>query len=150
MACSISHASKPAAHLIQATPLASDGWRFGVVAKAYGAGRAAAGKQAKCSAPSTRREEAEPAAASTALVPIDRTHAVDLQVIDEKPAEIIERFFLEVVRPSFNRRAQSVAVWSAYTQWCSDRVLSVAYFKTGGTPVVLNHRCMIYHKDDSS
>ena len=92
MACSISHASKPAAHLIQATPLASDGWRFGVVAKAYGAGRAAAGKQAKCSAPSTRREEAEPAAASTALVPIDRTHAVDLQVIDEKPAEIIERF----------------------------------------------------------
>ncbi len=50
-----------------------------------------------------RRGEAEVAAPSTALVPIDREGAQDLQVIDEKPGEIIERFFLEVVRPRLNR-----------------------------------------------
>ena len=44
-------------------------------------------------------------------------------MIDEKPEEIIERFFLEVVRPRLNRRVQSVAVWSAYKQWCADRGL---------------------------
>ena len=54
-------------------------------------------------------------------MPIDRSGAQDLQVIDEKPEEIIERFFLEVVRPRLNGRVQSVAVWSAYKQWCADR-----------------------------
>ena len=72
-------------------------------------------------APSTRREEAQVSPPSTALVPIDRNGAVDLQVIDERPEEIIERFFLEVVRPRLNHRVQSVAVWSAYKQWCADR-----------------------------
>ncbi len=42
-------------------------------------------------------------------------------MIDETPAEVVERFFLEVVRPRLNGRVQSVAVWSAYKQWCSDR-----------------------------
>ena len=69
-------------------------------------------------APSRRREEIE-LATSNALVPIDRRGAVDLQVIDDKPAEIIERFFLEVVRPRLNGRVQSIAVWSAYKAWCA-------------------------------
>ena len=69
-------------------------------------------------APNRRREEI---AASTALVPIDRRGAVDLQVIDDKPAEVIERFFLEVVRPRLNSRIQSIAVWSAYKAWCAQR-----------------------------
>jgi hypothetical protein len=68
----------------------------------------------------TRRED-DPQ--STALVPVDATpqelHAVD----SETPAEIIERFFLEVVRPALNRRVQSLALWSAYVQWCTDRGL---------------------------
>ena len=74
-------------------------------------------------APNTRREKDEPTVTSTALVPIDRAGAVELQVIDEKPEEIIERFFLQVVRPRLNRRVQSLAVWSAYAQWCADRGL---------------------------
>ena len=65
-------------------------------------------------APSTRRKDVEPSVASTALVPINRSEAVDLQVVEEKPEEIIERFFAEVVRPSLNRRVRSLAVWSAY------------------------------------
>jgi hypothetical protein len=72
--------------------------------------------------PNTRREDAQVSSPpSTALVPIDREGALELQVIDEKPEEIIERFFLEVVRPRLNHRVQSVAVWSAYKQWCADR-----------------------------
>ena len=61
------------------------------------------------------------APASTALLPIDRGGAIELQVIDETPEEIIERFFLEVARPRLNGRVQSVAVWSAYKQWCAHR-----------------------------
>ena len=71
-------------------------------------------------APSRRREDAEPIAL-TALVPIDRRGAVDLQVIDDKPAEIVERFFLEVMRPRLNGRVQSMAVWTAYQVWCEQR-----------------------------
>ena len=71
-------------------------------------------------APNRRREEIE-LATSNALVPIDRRGAVDLQVIDDKPAEIIERFFLEVVRPRLNSRVQSGMAWLAYKQWCADR-----------------------------
>jgi hypothetical protein len=57
-----------------------------------------------------------------ALVPIDRATAQGLQVIDdEKPQDIVERFFPEVVRPALGRRIQSLAVWSAYVRWCSDR-----------------------------
>jgi hypothetical protein len=66
-----------------------------------------------------RREENGPA--STALVPIDRSGAVELQVIDEKPEEIIKRFFLEAVRPRLNGRVQSMAVWTAYQVWCEQR-----------------------------
>jgi hypothetical protein len=57
------------------------------------------------------------------LVPINRSDAVDLHVVEEKPEEIIERFFAEVVRPSLNRRVRSLAVWSAHAQWCVDRGL---------------------------
>jgi hypothetical protein len=71
-------------------------------------------------APSRRREEIE-LSTSNALVPIDRTGAVDLPAIDEKPEEIIARFFLEAVRPRLNGRVQSVAVWSAYQAWCEQR-----------------------------
>ena len=74
-------------------------------------------------APNTPREEAQVSPPSTALVPIDRNGAVELQVIDEKPEEIIERFFLEVARSRLNGRVQSIAVWSAYKQWCADRNL---------------------------
>ena len=69
-------------------------------------------------APGRRRDEIE-RATSNALVPIDRRGAVDLQVIDDKPAEIVERFFLEVVRPRLNGRVQSLAIWSAYQAWCA-------------------------------
>jgi hypothetical protein len=61
-----------------------------------------------------RREE-------MASAPIDRTGAVGLQAIDEKPDEIIERFFLEAVRPRPNGRVQSEVMWVAYKQWCADR-----------------------------
>jgi hypothetical protein len=64
-------------------------------------------------ASSRRRLETEPTAG---LVHIDRSGAVDLQAIDEKPQDIIERFFFEAVRPR-----QSVAVWSAYKVWCAQR-----------------------------
>ena len=53
-------------------------------------------------APSRRRHETD-RIASTVLVPIDRGGAVDLQVIDDKPAEIVERFFLEVRPPEAQR-----------------------------------------------
>ena len=68
-----------------------------------------------------RRKDHDPPPTSTALVPIDREGAQDLQVIDEQPGEIIERFFLEVVRPRLNGRVRSETVWSAYKQWCADR-----------------------------
>ena len=71
--------------------------------------------------PGARRDDAQAAATSTALVPIDRSGAQDLEMIDETPADMIERFFLEVVRQRLNGRVQSLAVWSAYKQWCSDR-----------------------------
>jgi hypothetical protein len=71
-------------------------------------------------APNRRREDAEPIA-STELIPIDRRAAVDLQIIDDKPAEIVERFFLEVMRPRRNGRVQSMAVWTAYQAWCEQR-----------------------------
>jgi hypothetical protein len=48
-------------------------------------------------------------------------HAQRLYAIDETPAKIIERLFLEVVPPALGRRVQSPAVWSAYVRWCSDR-----------------------------
>jgi hypothetical protein len=65
-----------------------------------------------------KREEEAP---STALVPIDPSPPHSLYAIDEKPAALIERFFLEVVRPALGRRVQSLAVWSAYVRWCRDR-----------------------------
>jgi len=68
-------------------------------------------------APSRRRLERD----SADLVPIDRKGEVDLQAIDEKPDEIIERFFLEAVRPRSNGRVQSEVMWVAYKRWCADR-----------------------------
>ena len=66
-----------------------------------------------------RRREENELATSKAMVPIDHPGAVALQVIDDKPAEIVERFFLEVVRPRLNGRVQSLAIWSAYQAWCA-------------------------------
>jgi hypothetical protein len=43
--------------------------------------------------------------------------------IDEKPGDIVKRFFLEVMRPLLNRRIRSLAMWEAYVQWCTDRKL---------------------------
>ena len=62
-------------------------------------------------APNRRRLETK-SAASMGL--IDRAGAVDLHAVDDTPAEIIERFFLEVARRRFGPRVQSVGVWSAY------------------------------------
>ena len=58
-------------------------------------------------------------AVSTSL--IDRAGAVDLQAVDATPAEIIERFFLEVARRRIGPRVQSMTVWSAYKVWCAQR-----------------------------
>ena len=69
--------------------------------------------------PPPRREEAP--VLSTALVPIDREGAQDLQVIGERPEDIIARFFQKGVRSKRNGRVQSLAVWSAYKDWCIDR-----------------------------
>jgi hypothetical protein len=69
-------------------------------------------------APKQKREEE---ASSKALVPIDPSPPQRLYAIDETPAEIIERFILEAVRPALGRRVQSLAVWSAYTRWCAAR-----------------------------
>ena len=69
-------------------------------------------------APNRRRLETE-SAASMGL--IDRAGAVDLHAVDDTPAEIIERFFLEVARRRFGPRVQSVGVWSAYKVWCAQR-----------------------------
>ena len=66
-------------------------------------------------APSVRRENARVAAPSMTQMPIELT------VVEEKPQEIIERFFLEILRPALNRRVQSLAVWSAYDQWFASR-----------------------------
>jgi hypothetical protein len=69
--------------------------------------------------PPPRREETP--VPSTALVPIDREGAQDIQVIGEQPEDIIARFFREGVRSKRNGRVQSTAVWSAYKDWCIDR-----------------------------
>jgi hypothetical protein len=71
----------------------------------------------------TRRGDLEAPAPSTALVPIDREGAQELQVIGERPEAIIERFFREGVRPKRYGRVQSEVAWKAYKQWCIDRDL---------------------------
>jgi hypothetical protein len=68
----------------------------------------------------TPRREDDPQ--STALASVDPGPARKLHAVEcETPAEIIERFFLEVARPALNRRVRSLAAWSAYSQWCADR-----------------------------
>ena len=76
-------------------------------------------------APNRRRDETD-RIASTALVPIDRGGAVDLQVIDDKPAEIIDRWLLEIMRPRLNSRVQSGIVWST---------------TSSGVPIAATARC---------
>jgi hypothetical protein len=70
-----------------------------------------------------RRVEVDPSSQST-LVPVDPPQK--LIPIDEKPADIVERFFLEVVRPALNRRVRSLVMWEAFQQWCADRSIDVA------------------------
>ena len=70
-----------------------------------------------------RRVEVDPPSRST-LVPVDPPP--NLIPIDEKPADIVERFFLEVVRPALNRRVRSLLMWEAFQQWRADRSIDIA------------------------
>jgi hypothetical protein len=71
-----------------------------------------------------RREE------NTAL--IDRASAKELVVIEETPADTIDRFFLEAVRPAVGRRAQSLIIWTAYKRWCAERgITAVSHARFG-------------------
>src|SRR5262249_27933222 len=59
---------------------------------------------------------------NTALTaPGIRAGAEDLVVIEQTPADIVSRFFLEAVRPARGRRTQSLTIWSAYRRWCAER-----------------------------
>jgi hypothetical protein len=73
-----------------------------------------------------RRPRAEPdsPSASAELVLVDPPQK--LTPTDEKPADIVERFFLEVVRPALNRRIRSLVMWEAFRLWCSDRSIDIA------------------------
>ena len=70
------------------------------------------------------RVEVEPSRPSTDIVPVDPPQK--LIPIDEKPADIVERFFLQVVRPVLNRRVRSLVMWEAFQQWCADRSIDIA------------------------
>src|SRR5262245_12107413 len=48
-----------------------------------------------------------------------------LVAIDEKPADIVERFFLEIVRPVVNRRVRSLVMWETFQQWRADRSIDI-------------------------
>jgi len=74
--------------------------------------------------PPGRRAEVDPPSKSTELVSVDPPQ--ELICIDEKPADIVERFFLEVARPALNRRVRSLVMWEAFQQWCADRSIDVA------------------------
>jgi len=73
-------------------------------------------------APPSQRREVDHSP-SIELAPADGGAVQELQVVEETPQEIVERFFLEVVRPALNRRVRSLAAWTAYAQWCADRGL---------------------------
>jgi hypothetical protein len=70
------------------------------------------------------RAEVLPPPSSTELVPFEEPQK--LIPIDEKPADIVERFFLEVVRPALNRRVRSLVMWEAFQLWCADRSINIA------------------------
>ena len=70
------------------------------------------------------RAQVHPPPSSTELVPVDPPQK--LIPIDEKPADIVERFFLEVVHPVLNRRVRSLVMWEAFQQWCADRSIDIA------------------------
>ena len=62
---------------------------------------------------------------STKLVRVDPSPPVKLYPIAEKPQDIVERFFLEVVRPALNRRVRSLVMREAFTRWCADREIAI-------------------------
>jgi hypothetical protein len=72
-----------------------------------------------------QRVEVEPPSQSTELVLADPPPQ-KLIPLDEKPQDIVERFFLEVVRPALNRRVRSLVMWEAFRQWCADRSIDIA------------------------
>jgi hypothetical protein len=74
--------------------------------------------------PPGRRVEVDPPSKSTELVSVEPPQK--LIPIDERPADIVERFFLQVVRPALNRRVRSLVMWEAFRQWCADRSIDVA------------------------
>ena len=68
--------------------------------------------------------EVKPPRPSTDLVAVDPPQK--LIPIEEKPADIVERFFLQVVRPALNRRVRSLVMWEAFQLWCADRSIDIA------------------------
>jgi hypothetical protein len=65
--------------------------------------------------------------------PTDPSPPQKLYPVDEKPGDVIERFFLEVVRPLLNGRVRSLVMWEAYVQWCADRDLDAVSHAMFGT-----------------
>ena len=70
------------------------------------------------------RGEAKPPSQSTKLVPFEPPQK--LVPIDERPDDIVERFFLEVVRPALNRLVRSLVMWEAFQQWRTDRNIDIS------------------------
>jgi hypothetical protein len=85
-----------------------------------------------------RLREVDPSSTEVRLV--DPSPAQKLFPVYQKPGDIIERFFLEVVRPLLNGRVRSLAMWEAYVQWCSDRKLEAVSHAMFG-------RLARWHKD---
>jgi hypothetical protein len=53
--------------------------------------------------------------------------------IDEKPADVVERFFLEAVRPALNRRVRSLVMWNAFqlgrlARWQKGRIGGAVWY----------------------
>jgi hypothetical protein len=58
-----------------------------------------------------------------------------VEITEETPAEIIERFILEVMRPALNRRVRAIDAWSAHVQWCNHRAIKpVSHAMFGSLP----------------
>jgi hypothetical protein len=61
-----------------------------------------------------------PVPAAVAVVPEPAVIPVS-RVLEETPADIVERFFLAAVRPARGERIQSADLRAAYEKWCGER-----------------------------